>query len=68
VGNGLHERTAVKVARYVLRRRGGSNPALLFDYNEWDISFFTGLPGYVVKEYIEIIKDYDTRRIDKDAC
>jgi len=32
VGNGLHERTAVKVARYVLRRRGGSNPALLFDY------------------------------------
>ena len=37
-------------------------------YNEWDISFFTGLPGYVVKEYIEIIKDYDTRRIDKDAC
>jgi len=37
-------------------------------YNEWDISFFYGLPGYVVKEYIEIIKDYDTRRIDKDAC
>ncbi len=28
-------------------------------YSEWEISFFTGLPGYVVKEYIEIIKDHE---------
>lgn len=28
-------------------------------YNEWEIAFFTGLPGYVVREYIEIIKDYE---------
>lgn len=25
-------------------------------YNEWDMAFFTGLPIYVVKEYVEIIK------------
>lgn len=27
----------------------------LADYDEWEISYFTGLPGYVVKEYIKII-------------
>ncbi len=29
-------------------------------YSEWEISFFTGIPGYVVKEYIEIIEDQGT--------
>ncbi len=36
-------------------------------YSEWEISFFTGLPGYVVKEYIEIIKDHEKERINKDG-
>lgn len=28
-------------------------------YSEWDIVFFTGLPGYLVKEYVEIIKEHN---------
>ncbi len=28
-------------------------------YSEWDIAFFTGLPGYLVKEYVEIIKEHN---------
>jgi len=40
----------------------------LAGYNEWEISFFTGIPGYVVKEYIEIIKEYGKERTDKNAC
>ena len=36
-------------------------------YSEWEISFFTGLPGYVVKEYIEIIKSHETeKKSDED--
>ncbi len=27
-------------------------------YTEWEISFFTGLPGYVVKQYVEIIDEF----------
>lgn len=30
-------------------------------YSEWEISFFTGLPGYVVKEYIKIIKEHEKK-------
>ena len=36
-------------------------------YSEWEISFFTGLPGYVVQEYIEIIKSYETKKADGDG-
>jgi hypothetical protein len=40
----------------------------LADYSEWEISFFTGIPEYIVKEYIEIIGDYDKERPNKNAC
>ncbi|MEA1906447.1 MAG: DUF1670 domain-containing protein [Euryarchaeota archaeon] len=36
-------------------------------YDEWEISFFTGIPGYVVREYIEIIKSYETEKTDGDG-
>jgi len=28
-------------------------------YSEWEISFFTGIPGYIVREYIDIVKSYE---------
>ncbi len=28
-------------------------------YSEWEIAFFTGLPGYLVKEYVEIIREHN---------
>ena len=34
-------------------------------YNEWDMAFFTGLPIYVVKEYVEIIKSYEKEKNNK---
>ncbi|MEA1999969.1 MAG: DUF1670 domain-containing protein [Euryarchaeota archaeon] len=36
-------------------------------YDEWEISFFTGIPGYVVREYIEIIKSYETEKTGGDG-
>jgi hypothetical protein len=34
-------------------------------YPEWEISFFTGLPGYLVKEYVEIVKEYSKESENK---
>lgn len=34
-------------------------------YNEWDMAFFTGLPIYVVQEYVEIIKPYEKEKSNK---
>jgi len=31
-------------------------------YSEWEIAFFTGLPGYLVKEYVEIVKEYNKEK------
>jgi hypothetical protein len=31
----------------------------LSGYSEWEISFFTGIPGYIVREYIDIISLYE---------
>ncbi|MGP8337140.1 MAG: DUF1670 domain-containing protein [Methanosarcinaceae archaeon] len=33
-------------------------------YNNWEIAFFTGIPEYIVKEYIEIIKSYEKEKIN----
>ncbi len=34
-------------------------------YNEWDMAFLTGLPIYVVQEYVEIIKLYEKEKSNK---
>ncbi len=34
-------------------------------YPEWEIAFFTGLPGYLVKEYVEIVKEYSKESENK---
>ena len=34
----------------------------LSGYNEWEISFFTGIPGYIVREYINIVKSYENEK------
>ena len=31
-------------------------------YEEWKIAFFTGLPGYVVKQYVGTIEEYRKRQ------
>jgi hypothetical protein len=33
-------------------------------YSEWEISFFTGIPGYIVREYIDIIRSYENEKCD----
>jgi hypothetical protein len=35
-------------------------------YSEWEISFFTGLPGYLVKQYIAIVKENNEDKDKKD--
>jgi len=63
----LIDHTAESTDRYI-KDETRVEKLYLAGYSEWEISFFTGIPGYVMKEYIEIIKDYMTRRIDKDGC
>ncbi|TFH41057.1 MAG: DUF1670 domain-containing protein [ANME-2 cluster archaeon] len=31
-------------------------------YSEWEISYFTGIPGYIVREYINIVKSYENKQ------
>jgi len=64
----LIDHTEESTDRYI---KDGTRVEVLYkaDYNEWEISFFTGLPGYVVREYIEIIREYEQKKvINKDGC
>ncbi|MGP8321281.1 MAG: DUF1670 domain-containing protein [Methanosarcinaceae archaeon] len=36
----------------------------MLGYDEWEIAFFTGISGYVVKEYIEILRSYEKDKIN----
>lgn len=52
----LIDHTPESVDRYI---KDGVRVEKLFNegYSEWEIAFFTGLPGYLVKEYVEIIRE-----------
>jgi Protein of unknown function (DUF1670). len=54
----LIDHTPESVDRYI---KDGTRIEKLYadGYSEWDMAFFTGLPIYVVKEYVEIIKSYE---------
>lgn len=56
----LIDHTPESVDRYI---KDGTRIEKLYDegYEEWDISFLTGLPGYVVKQYVEIIEEYNEK-------
>src|SRR5665811_1978088 len=60
----LIDHTPESVDRYI---KDGTRIEKLYadGYNEWDMAFFTGLPIYVVKEYIEIIKSYENEKNSK---
>ncbi|AKB32811.1 hypothetical protein MSSIH_2121 [Methanosarcina siciliae HI350] len=57
----LIDHTPESVDRYI---KDGTRIEKLYTagYNEWDMAFFTGLPIYVVKEYVEIIKSYEKEK------
>lgn len=61
----LIDHTPEAVDRYI---KDGTRVEKLYHagHNEWDISFFTGIPGYIVKEYIEIIKEHEKKEVNKD--
>jgi hypothetical protein len=59
----LIDHTPESVDRYI--KDGTRIEKLYVDgYNEWDMAFLTGLPIYVVKEYVEIIKSYEKNKND----
>ena len=60
----LIDHTPESVDRYI---KDGTRIEKLYTdgYNEWDMAFFTGLPIYVVQEYVEIIKSYEKERNNK---
>ena|SRR5665811_491244 len=60
----LIDHTTESVDRYI---KDGLRVEKLFNegYSEWEISFFTGLPGYLVKEYIVIIKENNEEKDKK---
>jgi hypothetical protein len=60
----LIDHTPASVDRYI---KDGLRVEKLYNegYSEWEISFFTGLPVYLVKEYEEIIKEYGTENENK---
>jgi hypothetical protein len=31
-------------------------------YSEWEISFLIGIPGYIIREYIDIVKSYENEK------
>lgn len=53
----LIDHTPESVDRYI---KDGTRVEKLYNegYKEWEIAFFTGLPGYVVKQYVETIEEY----------
>jgi hypothetical protein len=60
----LIDHTPESVDRYI---KDGTLIEKLYSagYNEWDMAFFTGLPIYVVQEYVEIIKSYEKEKSNK---
>jgi hypothetical protein len=60
----LIDHTPESVDRYI---KDGTRIEKLYEdgYSEWDMAFLTGLPIYVVKEYVEIIKSYEKEKNDK---
>ena len=60
----LIDHTPASVDRYI---KDGLRVEKLYNegYSEWEISFFTGLPVYLVKQYEEIIKEYGTENENK---
>lgn len=61
----LIDHTPESVDRYI---KDGTRVEKLYvaGYAEWEISFFTGLSGYLVREYIEIVKFYENGTNDGD--
>ncbi len=53
----LIDHSPKSVDRYI---KDGTRVEKLYEtgYTEWEISFFTGLPGYVVKQYVEMIEEF----------
>ncbi len=53
----LIDHSPESVDRYI---KDGTRVEKLYDtgYTEWEISFFTGLPGYVVRQYVETIEEF----------
>ncbi len=53
----LIDHSPESVDRYI---KDGTRVEKLYEtgYTEWEISFFTGLPGYVVKQYVEMIDEF----------
>ena len=60
----LIDHTPESVDRYI---KDGTRIEKLYTdgYNDWDMAFLTGLPIYVVKEYVEIIESYEKERKNK---
>lgn len=60
----LIDHTPESVDRYI---KDGTSIEKLYaaGYNEWDMAFLTGLPIYVVQEYVEIIKLYEKEKSNK---
>ena len=54
----LIDHTTESTDRYI---KDGTRVEKLYlsGYSEWEISFFTGIPGYIVREYIDIISSYE---------
>jgi len=50
------------VDRYI---KDGTRVEKLYEagYTSWEISFFTGIPGYIIKEYIDIIEKYNHKDV-----
>lgn len=62
----LIDHTPESVDRYI---KDGTRVEKLHEagYSEWDISFFTGLPGYVVRQYIKLIEDESKKQKNKEG-
>jgi hypothetical protein len=60
----LIDHTPESVDRYI---KDGTRIEKLYaaGFKEWDMAFFTGLPIYIVQEYVEIIKTYEKERNNK---
>ncbi len=58
----LIDHTTESTDRYI---KDGTRVEKLYlsGYSEWEISFLTGIPGYIVWEYIDIVKSYKMRRV-----
>jgi len=53
----LIDHSPESVDRYI---KDGTRVEKLYEagYTEWETAFFTGLPGYVVRQYVETIEEF----------